>query len=230
MSSVTSLSLNPMDIFQISSSSSFPFFIWKTIDCSFPFWNNSSVLCCPVHSLLWITLFFPCSASAISSLPTVSQGLFIFILLLYILRQSHLHQSFYYYLFLDDSQLSISIPDFSDHWIRIYAHLLSSIGIPPRHLKFVMSKLFSCTSSLFLKPGPLLPLPVSVSHCHPWNVLLLPTNPYHSWWWLINRPGLLLWLLNTLPVCFSLHLDGLSSGYFALLLEHLEAFHSSVQI
>lgn len=96
-----------------------------------------------------VILYTPCSeshsfsVSAISSLPTVSQGLFlfIFILLLYILRrQSHLHQSFYYYLFLHDSQLSISIPDFSDLWIRISTHPLSSIGISPRHLKFIMFK------------------------------------------------------------------------------------------
>lgn len=218
-----------MDIFQISSS--LTFFICKTIDCCFPVFNNSSMLCCPVHSLLWITLLFPFSVSAISSLPTVSQGLFFF---------------FYFFISLEDNLICTRV-SITIYFLMIHNYLFpfqisltsgseflltysALLGYLQGTSNLSCSKLFSCTSSLFFKPGPLLPLPISVSHHHPWNVLLLPTNPYHSWWWLINHPGVLIWLPNTLSVCFILHLDCPSSGYFALLLEHLEASHSTVQI
>lgn len=135
-----------MDVFQASSLLTFS--ISKTINYSSSFLKSSSILSFPAHSLVWILLLFlsfSVSFAVSSSLPNNcynSSKLYpkLLYFLLYILRQSHLHHSFYYYLFLDDSQMSISSPDFSDLYIRISNYLLNSTRISPRHLKFIMFK------------------------------------------------------------------------------------------
>lgn len=140
-----------------------PHVVWS---CTLPDLNPLLFLFSLLCSLS--PLLTNCSSSS-KLYPKIS----LFFLLFYILRQSHMHYSFYYYLFIDD---------FSDLWPRISTYLLSCTGILPRHLKFIIFKTI-LLYFLFIPqtwPGPLLPLLASVNHHHPWIFSSCPLTPTTS--------------------------------------------------
>ena len=106
----------------------------KLLIAFFHFWKILSRCLIPAHSLVWILLLlfsfpFQCplqSPPLCQKTSTVLEGYipssFFFLLRIINLIRTH---GFYYYLFLDDSQMTISSPYFSSIlWIRISNYLL----------------------------------------------------------------------------------------------------------
>lgn len=149
MSSVISLSLNPRDIFQISSS--LTFFICKTIDCSF--WFFKIILSC------FVVLYTCCSESHFSFLFQSLQSplyqlyhkvFFVFYFLLSLVNLICTRVSITICFLMIHNYLfpfQISLNSGSE-FLLIYSTLL---GYFQSTSNLSCSKLFFCTSSLFFK-------------------------------------------------------------------------------
>lgn len=176
-----------MDTFQVSAL--LTFFIWGSTDCSFLFsWTNSPMFiflrtsCSESYFFLFsFSVFFAISSFLLINCYNSSR-LYpkqFFFPTLYPLTISFAQQ--FLFLFLDDSQMSISSPDFFHLYVRISNYLCSSTRVSPRHLKFIMFKtipmysLFipqtwsSSTTPYFNKLLPFL------------NFFPLPSSPYYIW-------------------------------------------------